>query len=649
VDKTYENLVNYLNERTKEYDEGNPGISDSEWDKWYYTLIQMEKESGIIHPDSPSHKITYQVVNELKKVKHNHPMLSLEKTKEISEVEAFAANRLVLLMCKMDGLTCSLHYKDGKLISAETRGNGAVGEDILHNAKVIPSIPKTISYTEELVIDGEIICKKDDFKEFAAAYANPRNFAAGSIRLLDSKECAKRKLTFVAWDVIKGYSNIINLSDKLNLIDKLGFTTVPKVQYPALFVDNSPVSIEDAIDHLTDVATNMYYPIDGIVIKYDNIEYGKTMGATEHHFRNALAYKFYDETYKTELKSIEWTMGRTGVLTPIAIFNPIEMDDSVVERASLHNVSIMEQILGTPYVGQELEVFKANMIIPQVKSAEHNGCLLDAITMPTTCPICGEKTYINNNNDVKIRVCGNPDCSGKFINRLEHFCGKKGLDIKGFSLATIEKLVEKSWLNNLIDVFKLSEHRDEWIKMPGFGVKSVDKILNAIETSKNTTLDKFICALGIPLIGSSASKKLVQIYPTWEDFMYSFVLFDRYDEIEGFGPEMDKAITNFDYSEANEIVKYLTFEKNNDIIISESESNLKDKTFVITGSLKHYKNRDELKKAIEANGGKVVSSVSSKTSYLINNDVNSTSSKNVSAKKLNIPILTEEDLIAMLS
>jgi DNA ligase (NAD+) len=325
------------------------------------------------------------------------------------------------------------------------------------------------------------------------------------------------------------------------------------------------------------------------------------------------------------------------------------MDDSVVERASLHNVSIMEQILGTPYVGQELEVFKANMIIPQVKSAEHNGCLLDAITMPTTCPICGEKTYINNNNDVKIRVCGNPDCSGKFINRLEHFCGKKGLDIKGFSLATIEKLVEKNWLNNLIDVFKLSEHRDEWIKMPGFGVKSVDKILNAIETSKNTTLDKFICALGIPLIGSSASKKLVQIYPTWEDFMYSFVLFDRYDEIEGFGPEMDKAITNFDYSEANEIVKYLTFEKNNDIIISESESNLKDKTFVITGSLKHYKNRDELKKAIEANGGKVVSSVSSKTSYLINNDVNSTSSKNVSAKKLNIPILTEEDLIAMLS
>jgi DNA ligase (NAD+) len=428
---------------------------------------------------------------------------------------------------------------------------------------------------------------------------------------------------------------------RLDVLSEYGFKVVP-------YVSNLFCSLEEGIEKIRNLCEKIY-PIDGIVVKYDDIEYGLSLGNTEHHFKHSIAYKFYDEKYETNLIDIEWTMGRTGVLTPIAIFNPIEMDDSVVERASLHNVSIMEQILGTPYVGQELEVFKANMIIPQVKSAEHNGCLLDAITMPTTCPICGEKTYINNNNDVKIRVCGNPDCSGKFINRLEHFCGKKGLDIKGFSLATIEKLVEKNWLNNLIDVFKLSEHRDEWIKMPGFGVKSVDKILNAIETSKNTTLDKFICALGIPLIGSSASKKLVQIYPTWEDFMYSFVLFDRYDEIEGFGPEMDKAITNFDYSEANEIVKYLTFEKNNDIIISESESNLKDKTFVITGSLKHYKNRDELKKVIETNGGKVVGSVSSKTSYLINNDVNSTSSKNVSAKKLNIPILTEEDLIAMLS
>lgn len=275
--------------------------------------------------------------------------------------------------------------------------------------------------------------------------------------------------------------------------------------------------------------------------------------------------------------------------------------------------------------------------------------MINFIEIPKFCPICGKPTVQKTDLASTFLFCENPSCAGKLINRLDHFCGKKGLDIKGLSIATLEKLVEKEWLNNLIDVFYLKNYRDEWIKMPGFGVKSVDKILNAIETSKNTTLDKFICALGIPLIGSSASKKLVQIYPTWEDFMNSFVLFDRYDEIEGFGPEMDKAITNFDYSEANEIVKYLTFEKNNDIIISESESNLKDKTFVITGSLKHYKNRDELKKAIEANGGKVVSSVSSKTSYLINNDVNSTSSKNVSAKKLNIPILTEEDLIAMLS
>ena len=648
MNSTYENLVNYLNERTREYDEGHPGISDAEWDKWYFTLVEMERESGFIHPDSPSHKIVYQVVNELKKIKHNHPMLSLEKTKSIDEIKEFINSKLVSIMCKMDGLTCSLHYKDGRLVSAETRGNGAVGEDIYHNAKVINSIPKVIDYKEELIVDGEIICKKNDFQKFAGEYANPRNFAAGSIRLLDSKECAKRRLTFVAWDVIQGFPNVKTVNGKLTMLDNYGFITVPRSSYPALYLDETPVTIEDIFDHLTETAKAYEYPIDGLVVKYQDIEYGKSLGATEHHFRNAMAYKFADETYTTQLQNIEWTMGRTGVLTPIAIFNPIEMDDSVVERASLHNVSIMEQLLGEPYKGQPIEVFKANMIIPQVKSAVKgdNTCLLDLIKTPTTCPICGKQTYINTNNDVKIRVCGNAECAGKLINRLDHFCGKKGLDIKGLSVATLEKLVEKEWLNNLIDVFYLKNYRDEWVKLPGFGAKSVDKILNAIEEAKNTTLDKFICAIGIPLIGTTASKKLVQVYPTWKAFMDSLILFDRYDEIEGFGPEMDKAITNFDYREAEKIAEILTFEKNNDIIISESE--IKDKTFVITGSLKHYKNRDELKKVIESHGGKVVGSVSSKTSYLINNDVNSTSSKNVSAKKYNVPILSEEDFIKML-
>lgn len=642
-------LVNYLNARTKEYNEGKPTITDSEWDKMYWELVELEKTSGMSLSNSPTQAVVYEAVNSLNKVKHNHKMLSLEKTKNLSELSEFLGDKEFLAMAKMDGLTCSLKYVNGELVSAETRGNGIIGEDILHNAKVINSIPNTIPYLKELVIDGEVICRKDVFsKTFEAEYKNPRNFAAGSIRLLDSKECSKRKLDFIAWDVISNIDGLTTVKDKLSRIEAYGFSIVPYCSGPAQYENDEAVSLKDMVDHLEEISKSLHYPIDGIVFKFNDVEYGRSLGETSHHFKNAMAYKFYDSTYDTTLKTIEWTLGRTGVLTPVAVFEPIEIDGSIVERASLHNVSIMNELLEVPYVGQKLQVFKANMIIPQIHSANHdeNGELIE---MPTICPVCGEAVVIKEDKTSKFLMCGNEECEGKLINRLTHFCGKKGLDIKGLSKATLEKLINFGWLNSKVDIFSLREHQIEWLRKPGFGPKSVANLLDNIDKAKTTTLDKFICSLGIPLIGETASKKLVEIYPTWEDFMNSFVLFDRYDEIEGFGPEMDKAITNFDYSEANEIVKYLTFEKNNDIIISESESNLKDKTFVITGSLNHYKNRDELKKVIEANGGKVVSSVSSKTSYLINNDVNSTSSKNVSAKKLNIPILTEEDLIAMLS
>lgn len=643
-------LVNYLNARTKEYNEGKPTITDSEWDKMYWELVELEKTSGMSLSNSPTQAVVYEAVNSLNKVKHNHKMLSLEKTKNLSELSEFLGDKEFLAMAKMDGLTCSLKYVNGELVSAETRGNGIIGEDILHNAKVIHSIPTTIPYVKELVIDGEVICRKDVFsKTFEAEYKNPRNFAAGSIRLLDSKECSKRKLDFIAWDVISNIDGLTTVKDKLSRIEAYGFSIVPYCcSGPAQYENDEAVSLKDMVDHLEEISKSLHYPIDGIVFKFNDVEYGRSLGETSHHFKNAMAYKFYDSTYDTTLKTIEWTLGRTGVLTPVAVFEPIEIDGSIVERASLHNVSIMNELLEVPYVGQKLQVFKANMIIPQIHSANHdeNGELIE---MPTICPVCGEAVVVKEDKTSKFLMCGNEECEGKLINRLTHFCGKKGLDIKGLSKATLEKLINFGWLNSKVDIFSLREHQIEWLRKPGFGPKSVANLLDNIDKAKTTTLDKFICSLGIPLIGETASKKLVEIYPTWEDFMNSFVLFDRYDEIEGFGPEMDKAITNFDYSEANEIVKYLTFEKNNDIIISESESNLKDKTFVITGSLNHYKNRDELKKVIEANGGKVVSSVSSKTSYLINNDVNSTSSKNVSAKKLNIPILTEEDLIAMLS
>ena len=357
-------LVEYLNMLTYYYDKGEPKVSDAEWDKLYFELKELEDKYGIRFNNSPTQSISYEVVNALEKVEHNHDMLSLDKTKSLDEVKSFINDKYYLAMCKMDGLTCSLHYLDGKLVSAETRGNGKVGENILHNAKVISNLPQKIPYLDSLVIDGEIICATDDFMRFENEYKNPRNFAAGSIRLLDSKECADRMLQFIAWEVIEGFHDDKYLSNKFAHLESLGFTVVPHLALK---------DYEKDVEVLKQEAINMGYPIDGIVFKFDDIEYGKSLGQTSHHFKNAVAYKFYDETYPTTLKTIEYTMGRTGVLTPVAVFEPIDMDGSTVERASLHNLSIMEELLGKPYVGQKLWVSKRNMIIPQIEEAEKLG------------------------------------------------------------------------------------------------------------------------------------------------------------------------------------------------------------------------------------------------------------------------------------
>jgi len=572
-------------------------------------------------------------------------MLSLEKTKSLEEVKDFLGAAPSLAMCKMDGLTCSLKYVNGELVSAETRGNGLVGENILHNAKVISSIPQSIPFKEELIIDGEIICTYSDFKEFSSEYKNPRNFASGSIRLLNSNECSKRKLRFIAWDVIKGLESISLLSNQLVELDKMGFEVVPYLGK----VENA-YDINSYVEILKELSNKMSYPIDGLVFKFDNVEYGKSLGKTAHHFKNAIAYKFYDETESTKLLDIEWTMGRTGVLTPVAIFEPIELEGTTVERASLHNLSIMDELLGEmAHQGQQVEVMKANQIIPQIVSADKKikGTLYYKehipFEVPAVCPICGEPTKIEMPIGTKILVCSNPNCEGKFINRLDHFCGKKGLDIKGLSKTTLEKLVNWGWISNLEDIFKLNQHRNEWIKKTGFGVKSVDNILNAIEDAKNCELNTFISSLGIPLIGETASKELVKIFPTWEQFISATENNYKFWSIPNFGIEMNNAIVNFDYTEAKNIYNYLIINK-----INENNSNknkLEGLTFVITGKVNHFKNRDELKNYIENNGGKVVGSISSKTNYLINNDIESTSSKNLAAKKLGIPILSEENFL----
>ena len=627
-------LIDKLNYYTKLYDEGHPEISDYEWDKMYYELQDLENKNHIYFKDSPTQNIDYQVVNKLNKVQHNHPMLSLDKTKDIMVADTFYNSHKSIAMAKMDGLTCSLRYLNGKLISAETRGNGIEGEDILHNALQVKNIPNKIGYYEELIIDGEIICTCNDFKPFENEYKNPRNFASGSIRLLDSKESASRNLTFVAWDCIKGL-NLDNLSDKLHWLEQLGFTIVPR--------GNSFYTFPVQIEHIQDECNKLGYPIDGIVIKYDNCKEYENAGRTDHHFKGGLAYKFYDEEYETTLQNIEWTMGRTGVLTPVAIFDTINIDGTDVSRANLFNVSVMLDTLGHAYKGEKLWIYKANQIIPQVSKADKKDLTISEFRCDD-CPICGSPTELKDNEGIITLYCGNPACEGKLLNRIEHFFSKKGLNIKGISKATIEKLIDWGWVNGIKDIFTLDAHAEDWKKKAGFGEKSVMNIITSIREGCNTDLESVIAAAGIPLIGRTVARQIAGIFNTYEDFREAVGTFD-FSEIDGFGYEMNKSLKNYNYDELDYIVEnFLTI---NNKIEEKKEQKLEGLTFCITGKIKKWKNRDELSSFIASLGGKVVGAVSANIDYLINNDINSTSAKNNKAKELGKQIINEDTFIDM--
>ena len=626
-------------------------MSDKEWDDLYFQLQKMEQNLGIIYPHSPTQNIHYEAVSSLTKVTHNHKMLSLQKTKDIGEIQSFLGDKPFVAMCKMDGLTCSLTYENGILISAETRGNGIEGENITHNAKVIPSIPQTIPYKGDITIDGEIICTNDNFSPFADEYKNSRNFAAGSIRLLDASECAKRNLTFVAWDIISPFykdSGIeMTQAEKLmTLYFDFGFTTVPFIS-----ASSNDCDLNTIVEFLKITAQRNGYPIDGEVFKFDDCAYGRSLGETAHHFKNAIAYKFYDETYETNLLDIEWQIGRTGQITPVAIFEPVEIDGTTVERASLHNLSILYEIFGDngPFIGQAITVFKSNMINPQIAEAFDKDksplFYLDKTFLepPERCPICGGAVVERDNSDSRFLVCDNANCEGKLINKLNYFCGKSGLDIRGLSKATIEKLIDWGWVETFADLYKLSDYRGEWIKKPGFGEKSVDKILTAIENSKNVNLENFIAAIGIPLIGLNMAKELTKVFSTYADFRASVDGGFDFATLNGFAEAKHKAICSFDYCDADNVAKYMNFIKEEEK--SEEDTSLNGLTFVITGKLSHFKNRNELQNYIVKHGGKVSSTISGKVNFLINNDIDSTSTKNLAAKKLGIPIITEENFL----
>ena len=628
-------LTTELNRLTELYDKGSPEVSDKKWDDMYFELQALENEWNFWCENSPCKRVNYTVVNELNKVEHNHPMLSLDKTKNIEEIKSFVGNKDWIAMLKMDGLTCSLLYENGRLVRAETRGDGKVGEDITHNAMVIPSIPKRIPYADRLVVDGEIICKLDDFQEFDGEYKNARNFASGSIRLLDSNECAKRKLTFVAWDVIgKPKSN--SLYAVLSWLCDFSFTIVP-------FLRGSYHSVDDTMC-LKQIAEDYSYPIDGLVFKLDNpIEY-ELMGRTDHHFCGGLAYKFYDELYETKLLDIEWTMGKTNTLTPTAIFETVNIDGTDVSKASLHNISIIKKLGLTNNC--TVRVYKANQIIPQIDSCLQDGD--SAIEIPKYCPICGGETEVVTENTSEVLMCKNPNCSGKLLGRLKFFVSKPAMNIDGLSEATLEKFIELGWITNFVDIYYLDVNKADMMQLDGFGEKSVNKLLESIEKSKNVKLENFICALSIDGVGKSASKTISEAFDgNFEQLLSAFRDGFDWSELEDIGDKTASEITKYfakNESKIVELAKEMKFVATHKVTAKENPFN--GKTLCVTGKLNAF-TRDSINAKIAELGAKATGSVSKNTDYLITNEA-SGSSKYKKAVELNVPIITENEFLKMI-
>lgn len=632
------------------YNKQSPEISDYEYDCMFDELSRLEKETGIIMSNSPTQTVGHEVCSKLEKVIHSHPMLSLDKTKNINDLKRFISDKMCCLMCKMDGLTILLTYEDGNLVQAETRGNGEVGEIVTHNAAVFENIPLHIDYPGHLEIEGEAIITYDDFKKINdkildedKKYKNPRNLVSGSVRQLDNEIASQRYIKFVAWKIPKGMDDKPTMYERFCEAYNLGFNIVPCIAVS----ENNDIS--GSIDQLKKYAEELGYPIDGMVITYDDIKYGESLGMTGHHPKHSLAFKFYDEEAETVLRDIEWGMGKTGQLTPVAVFDPVEIDGTTVERASLHNISIMKD-LELSY-GDTITVYKANQIIPQIME-NIDRSLSDIYTPPLKCPICLHDTKIVKENETEVLVCTNDRCKGKLLGIISHAVSKNALNIDGLSEATIEKFINLGWIKSINDIYHLSEHKYDMVQLNGFGGTSVKKLLESIEKSRNTTLERFIYSLSIPLVGRSASKTISKYFngdinKFMEAWKCGYGFF--WNKLDDFGVSMHNSMARFyldNYSDINLLLNEFTFEETSDSNISKK---LKGKIFVITGSLNQFSNRDEVKNKIESLGGKVSGSISSKTSYLVNNDINSTSSKNKKAKQLNIPIITEYELINMLN
>ena len=641
-------LVEILNKASRAYYQDAVEImSNFEYDKLYDELLTLEEELGITMANSPTVNVGYEVLSELPKERHEKPMLSLDKTKEISKLKEFLGNQKARISWKLDGLTIVLTYRDGKLEKAVTRGNGEVGEVITNNAKTFKNLPLRISYPGELILRGEAIITYSDFErinaeieEVDAKYKNPRNLCSGSVRQLNNEITAKRNVKFFAFSLVKAEGVDFENSriSQMNWLREQGFEVVEGYEVTA-------ETIEERVTYFSEQISKNDFPSDGLVLVYDDIAYGQSLGSTSKFPRDSFAFKWADEIRETTLLEIEWSASRTGLLNPVAIFEPVELEGTTVSRASVHNISIMEELeLG---IGDKIEVYKANMIIPQIASNLTKSGVRD---IPTECPVCHGKTEIRQVSDTKALYCTNEDCGAKHLKAFSLFVSRDALNVEGLSEATLEKFIAKGFINSYSDMFHLDRYADEIQSMEGFGEKSYVNLQKSVEKARTVTLPKLIYGLGIANIGLANAKVICkEFHYDIEKMMH--LKEDDLNAISGIGPVIAKAYVEYfanekHVEELRNLLKELEIpqeEINTDAQIFENM------IFVITGSVEHFANRNEVKDVIESKGGKVTGSVTSKTNYLINNDVTSTSSKNKKAKELEIPIITEEEFIAMLN
>ncbi len=645
--KRMKELIEKLTEASRAYyQDASEIISNYEYDKLYDELVELERKTGTILSGSPTQNVGYEVVSELPKETHEKPMLSLDKTKSVDELVSWLGDNKALLSWKLDGLTVVLTYNNGELIKAVTRGNGTVGEVITANARAFANVPLKIAYKGELILRGEAVISYKEFErinasisEIDAKYKNPRNLCSGSVRQLNSEITAKRHVLFYAFSLVKADGVDFNNSSNSQFawLSEQGFDVVEHVMVNA-------ASLPKMVEEFSKKIENFFLPSDGLVLLLDDIAYGNSLGTTAKFPRNAIAFKWSDEIRETTLKYIEWSPSRTGLINPVAVFEPIELEGTTVSRASVHNISILEGLeLG---IGDTITVYKANMIIPQIENnLTRSGC----VELPDTCPVCGGKTKIKKEADVKTLYCTNPDCLVKHAKSFELAASRDALNIDGLSIQTIEKFIAKGFIKDYADLFRLERYKKDIVEMDGFGKKSYENLINSAKAASYTDMTRLVYALGIAGVGLAGARMLTSHFKGDFDKLRHASL-EELTMIDGIGEVIGQAIVDYFNDSKNNMqvddllseLELKPYEEN--VIVS---AGIGGKTFVITGDVYKFKNRKELESYIRDRGGKTSSSVSSKTDYLINNDTTSNSSKNKKAKELNIPIISEEDFLKL--